>query len=195
MIHFSCFQCGLKFKVKDEFAGKASKCPSCKSSVKVLDRTVAAVPTDKVDGSASSLHQAGIDAGVTLPPSVPSRSVRKPSLGSALVAPAATKSVADALSQQASAAGRYLLEGEIARGGMGAVLRGIDRDIRREVAIKFMLDDRDPKKKARFVEEAQITGQLEHPWRFPSGGWGRSARRSRCGAPVDRWPPQWSSGP
>src|SRR5262245_36488581 len=46
---------------------------------------------------------------------------------------------------------------------MGAVLRGIDRDVRREIAVKVMLDDTDPRNKARFVEEAQITGQLEHP--------------------------------
>ena len=46
---------------------------------------------------------------------------------------------------------------------MGAVLRAVDCDIRREVAVKYMLDQADPKKKLRFIEEAQITGQLEHP--------------------------------
>ncbi len=46
---------------------------------------------------------------------------------------------------------------------MGAVLRAVDGDIRREVAVKYLLDQGDSRKKARFVEEAQITGQLEHP--------------------------------
>jgi serine/threonine protein kinase len=46
---------------------------------------------------------------------------------------------------------------------MGAVLRAVDCDIRREVAVKYMLGEADPKKKLRFIEEAQITGQLEHP--------------------------------
>ncbi len=46
---------------------------------------------------------------------------------------------------------------------MGAVRRAIDRDIHREVAIKYLLDQEDEGKKARFVEEAQVTGQLEHP--------------------------------
>ena len=46
---------------------------------------------------------------------------------------------------------------------MGAVLRAVDCDIRREVAVKYLLDQTDPAEKARFVEEAQITGQLEHP--------------------------------
>src|SRR5262249_45348977 len=54
-------------------------------------------------------------------------------------------------------------EEEIARGGMGAVMRAVDCDIRREVAVKYLLNQADPRKKARFVEEAQITGQLEHP--------------------------------
>src|ERR1700752_2004843 len=42
-------------------------------------------------------------------------------------------------------------------------MRAVDCDIRREVAVKYLLDQSDPKKKLRFVEEAQITGQLEHP--------------------------------
>src|SRR5208283_2022242 len=31
------------------------------------------------------------------------------------------------------------------------------------VAVKYRLDAKDPKKQARFIEEAQINGQLEHP--------------------------------
>ena len=58
---------------------------------------------------------------------------------------------------------RYVLADEIARGGMGAVHRAVDRDIRREVAVKYLLDQSDPARKLRFIEEAQITGQLEHP--------------------------------
>src|SRR6185295_2926809 len=58
---------------------------------------------------------------------------------------------------------RYHVESEIARGGMGAIMRAVDQDIQREVAVKFLLNHADGKMKARFVEEAQITGQLEHP--------------------------------
>ena len=31
------------------------------------------------------------------------------------------------------------------------------------LAVKYLLDQSDTRKKIRFVEEAQITGQLEHP--------------------------------
>jgi serine/threonine protein kinase len=58
---------------------------------------------------------------------------------------------------------RYAVVDEIGRGGMGAVMRANDRQIRREVAVKYLLNQADAAKKARFIEEAQITGQLEHP--------------------------------
>ena len=60
---------------------------------------------------------------------------------------------------------RYRLDGEIARGGMGAILKGRDTDLGRDLAIKVLLDqhkDR-PEVVQRFVEEAQIGGQLQHP--------------------------------
>jgi serine/threonine protein kinase len=58
---------------------------------------------------------------------------------------------------------RYATADEIARGGMGAILRALDCRIRREVAVKYLLDQSDVDKKARFITEAQITGQLQHP--------------------------------
>src|SRR5258707_1164020 len=72
-------------------------------------------------------------------------------------------SVPQLLARRSSKRERYIVEQEIARGGMGAILRAVDCDIRREVAVKYMLDLTDPRKKSRFIEEAQITGQLEHP--------------------------------
>ena len=60
---------------------------------------------------------------------------------------------------------RYQLFGEIARGGMGAVLKGRDPDLRRDLAVKVLLEGhRDkPDLLRRFVEEAKIGGQLQHP--------------------------------
>jgi eukaryotic-like serine/threonine-protein kinase len=66
-------------------------------------------------------------------------------------------------------AGRYQLLGEIARGGMGAVLKGRDPDLGRELAVKVLLERHgdDPEMVCRFVEEAQIAGQLQHPGIVP----------------------------
>ncbi len=60
---------------------------------------------------------------------------------------------------------RYEIHGEIAHGGMGVVLKGRDRDLGCDVAIK-VLDRRhaaSPAMVQRFIEEAQIGGQLQHP--------------------------------
>jgi serine/threonine-protein kinase len=76
-------------------------------------------------------------------------------------------------------AGRYQLVGELGRGGMGAVLKGRDTDLGRDVAVKVLLEahQEKPELVGRFVEEAQVGGQLQHPGvvpvyelgRFPDG--------------------------
>ncbi len=68
------------------------------------------------------------------------------------------------------ASARYAAAQELGRGGMGLVLKVRDNDLRREVAMKVVRSDRarpgtqsgDAALRS-FVEEAQITGQLEHP--------------------------------
>ena len=62
-------------------------------------------------------------------------------------------------------AGRYVLDGEIARGGMGSIIRGRDTHLGRDLAIKVLRDSHKhrPEVIQRFVEEAQIGGQLQHP--------------------------------
>src|SRR6516164_2016655 len=64
---------------------------------------------------------------------------------------------------------RYQLQGEIARGGMGAVLRGHDVDLGRDLAVKVLLEKHAhrPEVARRFIEEAQIGGQLQHPGVVP----------------------------
>jgi hypothetical protein len=54
----------------------------------------------------------------------------------------------------------------VGRGAVGSVLRGMDTKLRRELAIKVTSRSREELPTplvARFVEEAQITAQLEHP--------------------------------
>ena len=152
MIAFSCAHCGMKFSVKPEFAGRSTRCPTCKQPLVVpQEATVANPPPSRIDGPLSSLARAGVAADVTVGWQ---RATDKDSVA---------RPVAEVLASRNAEGQRYLLEGELARGGMGAVLRGVDCDIRREVAVKYLLDQSDPRKKVRFVEEAQITGQLEHP--------------------------------
>jgi len=59
--------------------------------------------------------------------------------------------------------GRFEVQGELGRGGMGAVVSGRDPELRRTVAIKVSSRTLDRERLGRFVAEAQITAQLEHP--------------------------------
>jgi serine/threonine protein kinase len=72
---------------------------------------------------------------------------------------------------------RYRVSGEIARGAMGAVLRGRDTDLGRDLAIKVLLDCHKDKPRVvqRFIEEAQIAGQLQHPGIAPVYELGQAA--------------------
>ena len=65
--------------------------------------------------------------------------------------------------------GRYQLVGEVARGGIGTVLKGRDVDLGRDVAMKVLRQEHagDPAMVQRFVEEAQSGGQLQHPGFVP----------------------------
>jgi serine/threonine-protein kinase len=58
---------------------------------------------------------------------------------------------------------RYEDMGEIARGGMSRIHLVFDRVVRRKVAMKVHDLERDPGGLSHFIEEARITGQLDHP--------------------------------
>jgi tetratricopeptide (TPR) repeat protein len=64
-----------------------------------------------------------------------------------------------------TAARRYELLTEMARGGMGVVYRATDTALGREVAVKVLQDRFAPDSAAarRFADEARITAQLQHP--------------------------------
>ncbi len=84
----------------------------------------------------------------------------------------------DRLRKHVPEGSRYQLQGEIARGGMGAILKIWDEDLRRNLAMKVILGRAeassgggsppvDRRLLARFLEEAQVTGQLDHPGIVP----------------------------
>lgn len=79
----------------------------------------------------------------------------------------------EALASRRTAEARYSSQGEVARGGMGIVHKVFDHDLRRTLAMKVLLARPDASGHApiaaigRFLEEAQITGQLDHPGVIP----------------------------
>jgi hypothetical protein len=73
------------------------------------------------------------------------------------------------LDYQPAARDRYTLTRLHARGGVGQVWVARDGDLGREVALKELLPERSDHDalRARFLEKAKITGQLEHPLIVP----------------------------
>ncbi len=80
------------------------------------------------------------------------------------------------LTERGNVFGRYRLKDELARGGQGTILRVWDEDLRRSLAMKVILDKEEKKRGTagldtrslgRFLEEAQVTGQLDHPGIVP----------------------------
>ncbi len=135
-----------------------------------LDPTVDIPPSgDELDaGLAAAFGQLQPASGSVLEalsvglPSVPRILLREPESfgGSPIVRPSSEE-----MPDKQNAGTRLQLHGEIARGGMGAVLKGRDVDLGRDVAVKVLLEKHLGKTEMlqRFVEEAQISGQLQHP--------------------------------
>ncbi|NOT30426.1 MAG: SUMF1/EgtB/PvdO family nonheme iron enzyme [Planctomycetes bacterium] len=63
----------------------------------------------------------------------------------------------------------YELQGEIARGGMGIIVRAFDRALTRAVALKMLREElaHEPRFVHRFLEEARVTARLDHPGIVP----------------------------
>src|SRR5262245_20859349 len=81
-------------------------------------------------------------------------------------------------------AGRYRLEAEIGRGGMGVIVRATDPEFQRPLAIKLLLApvQERPDLERRFRAEAQLTSQLQHPGIAPvhDQGWLADGRPFFC---------------
>src|SRR5262245_46637196 len=64
-------------------------------------------------------------------------------------------------------AARYEVLERVGVGGMGIVLRVFDSALERELALKVMRSGRSPESIRRFVDEARVSGRLQHPGVVP----------------------------
>ncbi|MEI9898734.1 MAG: serine/threonine-protein kinase [Chthoniobacter sp.] len=77
--------------------------------------------------------------------------------------PAAQAAVRRLLPDELLAQKRYAIGTQVARGGMGAIMQARQQATQRDVAMKVMLESQNEDGVLRFIDEAQVTAQLEHP--------------------------------
>src|SRR5436190_11359726 len=156
----SCRVCGEKRPVD----APSGLCPACLLKAGLVAR---GSPLDDVTilfGPASSSVLAAFGEQLGKIPPVLLRDADSASEQGPVIRPSS-----DEIPNPSERSARLQLFGEIARGGMGAVLKGRDSDLGRDLAVKILLEahkDR-PEMVHRFVEEAQIAGQLQHPGVVP----------------------------
>ena len=142
-------ECRTKLEVGDELAGKKVRWPKCKavSVASATNEQVSPSTRSARPGQASEAEEGGVEA-------------------------------LDAhLSRKRGQESPFEVEKEIAHGGMGAVILARDKAIQRELAVKVMrpqIADSE-EHRLRFLEEAQVTGQLEHPNIVPIHELGKDA--------------------
>ncbi len=155
-------------------------CPRCLLGAGLEgDTSVASLPGESPKSVAAPVARGGgvidsIEGTIGRVPRVLLRDSGPGEPPSPMVKPASTE-----LPNWAGGTGRLQIFGEIAQGGMGTVLKGRDPDLGRDLAIKVLRDDlRDNAEMIRrFVEEAQIAGQLQHPGVIPVYELGQFADR------------------
>ena len=137
-----------------------SACPKCGKRYRTSNLTAGTRLTCKVCATTFTLES--LKKGTDQHP----RLARDPT-AEALVPRASTPGIVpqtvDDILRLADGDGKYIDAKEIGRGGMGVILRTTDCMVRRDVAMKVMRQDTNSVQRARFLEEAQVTGQLEHP--------------------------------
>jgi tetratricopeptide (TPR) repeat protein len=140
-------------------------CPTCQTA---LDRMLGSMPREWFpDLDAVREDAAGTNVGTTSVGQIPRALATALELGDGTEPGSQPRSPEPPSARKRPA--RLHLLGEIARGGMGAVFRGRDVALGRDLAVKVLLEEHrnKPELVQRFVMEARIAGQLQHPGTVP----------------------------
>ncbi|MDD4873060.1 MAG: serine/threonine-protein kinase, partial [Kiritimatiellae bacterium] len=167
-----CTDCRTKLEIQTMYAGQAHLCPICNARLTApmpaSGQTTGQPRSEVVIDSIKQSIQAGInEAGITtLPRYMADRNITG---GIELITSHVEKDNQSGSDLAAQQDGRYRIGKVIEQGGMGIIFNTRDINIRRDIAMKVIGDPKAIGRNGilRFIEEAQITGQLEHPGIIP----------------------------
>jgi len=171
---FACPHCGQSLEAGNSLSGETLKCPSCNEEITVPAAAVPETPEERtITDSEASVSPPVEDE----PRTITDAGVRPDGIMDAprngRVRGPADRESPEHLGHDpdtsklltADQEHKYEVGEVIAKGGMGAILDARDLNLRRGVAMKVLRDPEQARKQdvLRFIEEAQITSQLEHP--------------------------------
>ncbi|HYF50377.1 MAG TPA: protein kinase [Planctomycetota bacterium] len=212
----TCDKCQAQLRVTD--LAKAVRCPKCKQVLQPVAATAGKggssykhIPVEREHSENATEEVSILETIITSPmgraktrPREPDRATdEEQQTASKPVPPQTPPRRAVPEGPRASELGPYEILKEIGRGGMGLVVQGYDQALKREVAIKTLHPQTraDPVKRMRFIKEAQITGQLEHPGIVPVHylGWDGEGNeffsmKLASGEPLDKILERWHKG-
>jgi len=173
---FACPECGAEIRLDPAVDATAFQCPSCGCELAIEEDGSTTFCATNTDGTGAV--PPGMNQVEGRPPCRPleesDQTIASPGGQQPTITEFLTQQSVEGeqvsldtndLDVSSDAARRYSIGEELARGGMGAVLSAKDMNLRRDVAMKLVLNPKQVRKDQllRFVHEAQVTGQLEHP--------------------------------
>ncbi|MBI4613158.1 MAG: protein kinase [Planctomycetes bacterium] len=160
MIEFEC-ACGEHLSVPESTQGERRSCPRCRREVLVPTPTL---PLAQVEQAPVAQVTEVPVTRVTEAPG-PQAAPTLLSVWQLLGGAPGGGPCPSGVAAPAATLGRYEILGTLGRGGMGEVLRVRDPEIGRELAAKILPTSAggDERRVGKFLLEAQVTGQLEHP--------------------------------
>ena len=158
MKEFTCGACQKALSWQEELVGLEAECPFCGADITVP-------PAPGQTGGTIGIIEIG-DSGVQPVAQTISSFLAERNLpGGVQLGDEGDSDSGLIDSLEAGGEQKYHVGERIAAGGMGAILNARDLNLKRRIAMKVMHhpDRVSDAQLARFIEEAQVTGQLEHP--------------------------------
>lgn len=159
---FECPHCEQRLECDGELAGRAIRCPDCGGELVIPESSDHdQAPSPAMETLKKTLQSTVVGGEMMTIP----RFMEEHGMEGGVDLQVNGEAAAASQVLTAEQGRRYKLGQVVASGGMGVILDAEDMNVRRNVAMKVLLDPERASREQilRFIEEAQVTGQLQHP--------------------------------